>query len=226
MWINLTGGNNVINAALELAAMLSGDVARMYYVQAEKCVRYTAEDGYWVDLPVMPLALGRLSRAIIDLVADPQRSPIPQADLYGILQSEYWDLSRGLTSEEVLRENYLSALWKQGLTAETPDGYVVGPHWELIRPYQDTLEKARQAGLNIEALALDRSPIIYSLLGMKDEAVKAIQKEISEGVLYPYLSLINDPRFRNLEDDPRFRSIVARAENSRKIFLKKYGSYF
>jgi len=52
----------VINFALELAATLSGDVPRMYYVQAEnpkaeKCVRYTAEDGYWVELAVMPLAL-------------------------------------------------------------------------------------------------------------------------------------------------------------------------
>lgn len=158
MWVNLTGGNNVINAALELVAMLSGDVTRMYYVQAEnpdaeKCVRYTAEDGYWVELPVMPLALGRLSQTIIDLVTDPQRSPIPQADIYGILQNEYWDLSRGLNSEEALREDYLSPLWKQGLIAETPDGYVVGPQWELIRPYQESLHQARQARLTIEQLA-------------------------------------------------------------------------
>lgn len=160
IWINLTGGNNVINAALELAAMLSGDVARMYYVQAENpeaegCVRYTAEEGYWVELPVMTLALGRLSQAIIDLVSDPQRSPISQADIYGILQNEYWDLSRGLTSEEVLHEDYLSPLWKQGLIAETPDGcgYVVGPQWELIRPYQESLHQAREARLTIEQLA-------------------------------------------------------------------------
>ncbi len=156
MWINLTGGNNVINAALELAAMLSGDVARLYYVQAEnpnaeKCVRYTAEDGYWVDLPVMPLALGRLSRAIIDLLA--QRGPTPQSDLYSILQNEYWDLSRGLTSEEALREQYLSPLWKQGLIAETPQGYTIGLQWELIRPYQESLQQARSAQLTIEQLA-------------------------------------------------------------------------
>lgn len=158
IWINLTGGNNVINAALELTAMLSGDVARMYYVQAEnpeaeRCVRYTAEDGYWVELPVMPLALGRLSQAIIDLVSDPQRSPISQADIYGILQNEYWDLSRGLTSEKALYEDYLVPLWKQGLIAETPDGYVVGPQWELIRPYQESLHQAREARLPIEQLA-------------------------------------------------------------------------
>ncbi|MCX7683500.1 MAG: hypothetical protein N2508_16280 [Anaerolineae bacterium] len=160
MWVNLTGGNNVINAALELAAMLSGDVARMYYIQAEdpaaeKCARYTGENGYWVELPVMPLALGRLSRAIIDLLA--RNGSLPLGTMYSILQNEYWDLSRGLISAEVLRDEYLAPLWKQGLIAESDGGYVVGPQWELVRTYQDILEKARQAGLNIGDLARQKS---------------------------------------------------------------------
>ncbi|HEY65184.1 MAG TPA: hypothetical protein G4O02_11500 [Caldilineae bacterium] len=156
MWINLTGGNNVINFALEMAATLSGDVARLYYVQAEnqdaeKCARFTAENGYWVELPVMPLALGRLSEAIIDLLQE--RGPLTLPDLFSILQNEYWDLSRGVTSEEVLREEYLASLWKQRLIMETPEGYIVGPQWELIRPYQTNLQKAREAGHTIEELA-------------------------------------------------------------------------
>jgi len=156
MWANLTGGNNVINAALELAAMLSGDVARLYYVQAEneaaeKCVRFTAEDGYWVDLPVMPLALGRLHQTILEVLSD--HGPLLLEDLFSFLQGEYWDLTRGLTSEEVLRNEYLAPLWKQGLIAEAEGGYVVGPQWELIRPYQDLLQKAREAKLTIETLA-------------------------------------------------------------------------
>ncbi|MBC7226535.1 MAG: hypothetical protein H5T61_04820 [Thermoflexales bacterium] len=156
IWVNLTGGNNVTNAALELAAMLSGSVARMYYVQAEneaaeKCVRYTAEDGYWVELPVMPLALGRLSRAIIDLLV--QKGPLSLDEMYGILQSQYWDLSRGLTSKEVLREEYLRPLWKQGLIAEAEGGYIVGPQWEVVRPYQEALERAREADRSLEKLA-------------------------------------------------------------------------
>jgi hypothetical protein len=156
MWVNLTGGNNVINFALELAATLSGEVARLYYVQAEnpeaeKCVRYTAENGYWVELPVMPLALGRLSRAIIDLLA--ARGPIALADLYSTLQNEYWDLSRGLVSEDVLREEYLAPLWKQRLIDEASGGYIVGPQWELIRPYEEVLQQARDACLTIEQLA-------------------------------------------------------------------------
>jgi len=156
IWVNLTGGNNVINFALELAATLSGAVARLYYVQAEnpdaeKCVRFTAENGYWVELPVMPLALGRLSRAIIDLLAE--FGPVALDDLYSTLRNDYYDLSRGLTSKNVLRDEYLAPLWKQGLIAEASGGYVVGPQWELIRPYEENLQRARQARLTIEELA-------------------------------------------------------------------------
>jgi len=160
MWANLTGGNNVINAALELAAMLSGDVARLYYVQAEneaaeKCVRHTAEEGYWVDLPMMPLALGRLRQTILEVLSD--HGPLLLKDLFSFLQREYWDLTRGLTSEEVLRNEYLAPLWKQGLIAEAKGGYVVGPQWELIRPYQELLQEAREANLTIEKLAEQES---------------------------------------------------------------------
>jgi hypothetical protein len=161
MWVNLTGGNNVINFALELAATLSGDVARLYYVQAEneaaeKCVRFTAEDGYWVDLPVMPLALGRVFRAILDLLE--QGKPLSTRDLYSQLSSHetYWNLVQDI-SREVFQEIYLTPMWKQGLIAEDKDGYIVGPQWGLIRPYQEILQEARKANLTIEALA-DQEP--------------------------------------------------------------------
>jgi hypothetical protein len=155
MWANLTGGNNVINAALELAAMLSGEVARLYYVQAEneaaeKCVRFTAEDGYWVDLPVMPLALGRVFRAILGLLE--QGKPRSTEALYSQLFKTDWNLVKDI-SPEVFREIYLRPLWKQGLIAEAEGGYVVGPQWGLIRPYQEILQEAQDAGLTIEALA-------------------------------------------------------------------------
>jgi hypothetical protein len=54
---------------------------------------------------------------------------------------------------EVFQEIYLTPLWKQGLIAEAEGGYVIGPQWELIRPYQEALQKAREANLTIEALA-------------------------------------------------------------------------
>lgn len=156
MWINLTGGNNVINLALELAATLSGDVARLYYVQAEdeiaeKCIRFTAEDGYWVDLPIMPLAFGRLRQTIINLLT--KHEALSLSELYSYLWNEYWDLSRGLDSEETLREEHLKPLWKQGIITERgSEVYALGPQWELVRPYQEALEEARRRGETIQDL--------------------------------------------------------------------------
>jgi len=160
MWANLTGGNNVINLALELAATLSGNVSRLYYVQAEneaaeKCVRYIAEEDYWVDLPVMPLALDRVSLAVLDLLGQ-QR--LAAKDLHGKLLSheQYWNLVQGVHLE-VFQEIYLTPLWKQGLIAEAEGGYVVGPQWDLIRPYQELLQEVRKAGQTIENLAKDKN---------------------------------------------------------------------
>ena len=159
MWINLTGGNNVINFALELTANLSGEVARLYYVQAEnqaaeRCVRFTAQNGYWVELPVMPLALGRLTLAILEMLA---QEPMSAAELYSWTCNRYWDLMRGLDSRAVLVEEYLKPMWKQGLISETEEGYITGPQWELIRPYQERLEEARRMPLTIEQLARQES---------------------------------------------------------------------
>jgi hypothetical protein len=156
LWANLTGGNNVINAALGLAAMLSGDVARLYYVQAkneaaEKCVRFTAEDGYWVELPVMPLALDPVSLAVLDLLGQ-QRLSAENLHSRLLNHKTYWNLVWDIPPK-LFQEIHLRRLWKQGLIAEAEDGYVVGPQWELIRPYQELLQEARAAGLTIEALA-------------------------------------------------------------------------
>lgn len=158
IWANLTGGTNVINAAIQLAAMLSGDIARLYYVQAEneaaeKCVRFTAENGYWIELPVMPLATSRVIEAVLRLLSQEGASA---RDLYSrLLQHEqYWNLIQGI-SFETFQDLYLRPMWKQGLIAETNGGYTIGPQWEVIRPYQEVLTDARKAGMTIEALAIE-----------------------------------------------------------------------
>jgi len=69
---------------------------------------------------------------------------------------------------------------------------------------------------------------IYSLLGMKYEAIKYINEGINTGFqrrgqyLYSYPSLINNPCYDNLRDDPRFKEIVKREKNKYKEKLKKY----
>jgi len=156
IWINLTGGNNVMNFALELAAVLSGDVARLYYVQAadgqaEKCLRFTAEDGYWVNLPIIPMGLEPLRQAILELLT--RAGPLHQGELYERLRGEYWDLSRGLDSVGTVRRDHLFPLWKARIIQETEYGYVPGPQWTLIQPYLESLETAQEWKQTLEQLS-------------------------------------------------------------------------
>ena len=170
MWANLTGGNNVINFATELAATLSGAIARSYYVQAqdpiaEKCVHFTTEDGYWVELPVMPLTLGRLSHAVLDVLMS--QGALGGTDLFNRLlnHSQYWNLVYGV-AYNTFKELYLTPMWKQGLITGEEKMYVIGPQWELIRPYEEYWQATRQANVTIEQLAqreswIEREEIIF-----------------------------------------------------------------
>ncbi|KKD37837.1 MAG: DUF6293 family protein [Limnoraphis robusta] len=160
IWMNLTGGNNVINFALELAANLSGEVARLYYVQAanenaEKCVRYTNKDSYWVDLPPMPLTMSDLTRAVLDILS--QQEFLQSEDIYKQLSShnDYWYLCQNISSQD-FKDKYLKSLWKQGLISVKNEICKVGSQWELIQEYEkvmkDVLEKADRERLTIEKL--------------------------------------------------------------------------
>lgn len=100
----------------------------------------------------------------------------------------------------------------------------IEPGFWVLTEYKAQLYAAK--GEKEKALALNKSTLVYALLGMKDEAIRVMQKDIHEGTLYPYLRLINDPCFKNLRGDPRFEKIVARAKKDHETFLKKYGDYF
>ncbi|MGD8535663.1 MAG: protein kinase [Candidatus Aminicenantes bacterium] len=70
---------------------------------------------------------------------------------------------------------------------------------------------------------------IYSLLGMKDEAIQNIELAIEKGLekvkTYPYhyLYLIKNPFYDNLRDDPRFQEIVKKQEEWYRENLGKFG---
>ncbi len=156
MWVNLTGGNNVTNFALQLAATLSGEVARLYYIQAadnagaEKCVRFTDEKQYWVELPVLPLDLNSVSREILKLLDGEGLMDLEK--LHSHLSGTHWNLLQGVSSKN-FREIYLSPMWKQGLIVDEDDFYTIGSQWELIKPYSEILQQARQTNLTLEQLA-------------------------------------------------------------------------
>jgi serine/threonine protein kinase/Tfp pilus assembly protein PilF len=70
---------------------------------------------------------------------------------------------------------------------------------------------------------------IYSLLGMKDEAIKNINEGIDRGFeevksyLYSYPYLENNPGYDNLRDDPRFQELLKNEKEKYEAKLKKYG---
>jgi len=100
----------------------------------------------------------------------------------------------------------------------------IDPDASWIKQYKATLLAAK--GDKDKALALYKNSEVYSLLGMKDEALKHLNDEIRQSVKYPYLFylyLLNNPFYDNLRDDPRFREIIKKEKNLYEEYLKKYG---
>jgi len=70
---------------------------------------------------------------------------------------------------------------------------------------------------------------VYSLVGMKAEAIRYIKKGNEEGFelikdyFYPYPMLKSNPFLENLRSDPRFQDIVNKEKNKFEEKMKKYG---
>lgn len=167
MWANLTGGNNVTNLALQLAATLTGNIGRLYYVQAqdaeaEKCVYYTAKEGYWIDVPVMPVELRPVSKNVLGLLED-ERATVSLDNLYSRLQDKFIVEMSDISHKEVLRDMYLKALWKQRLIAGDESGYTIGPQWKVVKPYLDLIVDSGDSKLTMQNLRnegwLEEEPI-------------------------------------------------------------------
>jgi len=96
-------------------------------------------------------------------------------------------------------------------------------YWGI--PYGKALLLAAK-GEKDKALALYKNSEVYSLLEMKDEAIKHLNEEIRKSVPYPYifyLDLLNSPFYEKVRDDPRFKEIVKKEKKLYEEYLKKYG---
>jgi len=172
IWGNLTGGNNVTNFALQLAANLTGEVARLYYIQAqdqvaERCIRYTAHEGYWVEIPVMPLGLEPVSYAILQTLAQLQE-PAPSDDLYGLLQQDpiHSPLVFSIPKEQ-FEHTFLRHLWKQGLLAESSKRtYVLGPQWDVLEPYATLLQTIQKSQTSMKELSHQKAWLTKDILSL------------------------------------------------------------
>jgi serine/threonine protein kinase/Tfp pilus assembly protein PilF len=94
-------------------------------------------------------------------------------------------------------------------------------------PYRKALLPAAK-GEKDKALALYKKENwlglqIYSLLGMKQEANRILNKLAKDDYDFHYNVLINNPFFDNLRDEPRFNEIVEKAKQVYEERVRKYG---
>lgn len=100
----------------------------------------------------------------------------------------------------------------------------INPKYSSVRFYKALLFAAK--GEKEKALSLVKNAAVYSLLGMKDEAIKNITEEIKkeyEHLQYTYLPLMNNHFYDSLRDDPRFQEILRVQKKKYEDRLKKFG---
>jgi hypothetical protein len=77
-----------------------------------------------------------------------------------------------------------------------------------------------------KALAIRKSAAVYSLLGMKDEAIQYIEDEMKKDFEHhdcSYISLSNSPFYDSLRDDTRFQEILKKAKQKYEERLDRFG---
>jgi TolB-like protein/predicted Ser/Thr protein kinase len=99
------------------------------------------------------------------------------------------------------------------------------PDYRLL-PYTKALLLAAE-GRREEALALYENSEIYGLLGMADEALACLDREIRGTTHIPYifyLDLVHNPFYENIRGDIRFQRFVRREKSIYDEYLAKYGT--
>ena len=156
MWINLTGGNNVINLSLELAATLGRYPARFYYVQGEgvagKCIRYTREEGYWVDLPLLTVSPDHLGRFVVEEVE--RLGGTNCGDLFSRMKQAHSQEMQEVDGVEHFRRLVVRPLLNQGILKQLAGANVgVGGTWHLLKQYYSAIDELESQPPNVEGLS-------------------------------------------------------------------------
>lgn len=146
IWINLTGGTNVVNLALQLAAALLGGPARLYYLLSDdpQCLRYTVpkrdlgtdRDRFWVEIPVVYLRLDAAAGAILEVLEE-AGTPVEDFDLCSRLKGhkDLWAEFQNVDLND-LRRDYLLPMASQQLVSRVDEHtVVVGQQWAVLKHY-------------------------------------------------------------------------------------------
>jgi tetratricopeptide (TPR) repeat protein len=98
------------------------------------------------------------------------------------------------------------------------------PRFSTVQNHKSLMYAA--IGENAKALAIRKDGAIYSLLGMKDEAIRYIEDDMTKDYEHhdcSYISLLNSPFYNSLRDDTRFQEVLTKAKQKYEERLKKFG---
>jgi len=168
VWINLTGGNNIINAALNLSASLTGMPARMYYLLStnDRCFRHTvherqigtSDDHFWVETPIPYVAFNRNHQALLRMLEEEMKGESVEIELaLDRLQGvdEFSTISGNTRREKVqlFRRFYIVPLQAQRLIDSSNDDKIrIGMAWPRFKRYYEAM--ANQSILSGERTTL------------------------------------------------------------------------
>lgn len=158
VWINYTGGSNIINSALQLSVSLLGVSARLYYILTDYVdhVYHTVppsqlgheDDTFWVDLPIVYLAFDQHHRRILQVLAELRGETLSLEELYEFVVDDYnFEKPPGDTLKERLawfRRLYLLPLRAQRLITADETAIRPGPEWDRLQRYYEVVPDTGQ----------------------------------------------------------------------------------
>jgi hypothetical protein len=161
VWVNLTGGGNLLNFALQLAGSLTGVPARQFYLQADNNMLARPHlgrdalgegDGFWIDVPIVYLDLSAAHRELLHTLQT--LGPLSEEQLLNILRGSSQGEAFGELDGPALRRRFLVPLHAQQLIVWEEDRLGIGPRWPQLRGYAEALAQAdQQASQSLEQLA-------------------------------------------------------------------------
>jgi hypothetical protein len=129
LWVNLTGGTNVMNAALMQMSFLSGLVSNLYYTfvpESEKRYLQPASDNFnFIEVPLIKTSIDEAHCMLLKALGELNGEWVDSDDLLGFLRpirsEEFPDLPPYFekVSKEALEKEFLMKLAGRGLERET-----------------------------------------------------------------------------------------------------------
>jgi hypothetical protein len=108
VWVNLTGGSNVMNIAALLTTVMSGITGRAYYTYTRdiRLLRPAREADFWYDLPMLKVSFDRDYEAILRVLKE-AGGWIESSELLKMVKGKRWQFT---ATEDTFASDYLNKL--------------------------------------------------------------------------------------------------------------------